>query len=128
MHVFGMVAWLTLHGCSLPGAVGITTNLWVESKLDPVSRGSGLGLAQWVGVRRARMLRSVGRRWRDAEAQLMFLVTEATERGDWAATCSQTSASAATRVWLRRYERGSGLGYRLAAARWVAAQVGGGVR
>ena len=124
MHVFGVVAWLTLHGCSLPGAVGITTNLWVESKLDPAARGSGLGLAQWVGARRTRMLRYAGSRWRDVEVQLMFLRSEAIERGDWAATCSQTTAAGATAVWLRRYERGSGLGYRLSAARWVAAQVG----
>ncbi len=125
MHVAAVVAWLVLHGCSLPGAVGITANLYVESRLDPVARGSGLGLAQWVGARRARMLRYAGSRWRDAEAQLMFLRAEAAERGDWAATCNQTNVAAATAVWLRRYERGSGLGRRLAAARWVAAQVGG---
>ncbi len=121
----GMVTWLTLHGCSLPGAVGITANLWVESRLDPGARGSGLGLAQWVGPRHARMLARAGPRWRDAEAQLMFLRAEATERGDWAATCGARSAAEATAVWLRRYERGSGLGQRLAAARLVAAQVGG---
>jgi hypothetical protein len=120
-----MVAWLTLHGCSLPGAVGITANLWVESRLDPTASGSGLGLAQWVGIRRTRMLRSAGRRWREAEVQLMFLVAEATERGDWAATCGAPSAAAATTVWLRRYERGAGLGYRLTVARWVAAQMRG---
>ena len=120
-----MVTWLTLHGCSLPGAVGITANLWVESHLDPIARGSGLGLAQWVGPRRARMLAATGRRWRDAEAQLMFLRAEATERGDWAATCGARTVAAATAVWLRRYERGSGLAHRLTVARWVAAQVGG---
>ena len=114
----------TLGGCSLPGAVGIAANLWVESRLDPAAVGSGLGLAQWVGARRARMLAHAGHRWREAEAQLMFLRAEATERGDWAATCSQRTVAAATAVWLRRYERGSGLGYRLIVARWVAAQVG----
>ena len=71
------------------------------------------------------MISSLGRRWRDAEAQLMFLRAEATERGDWAATCGARTVAAATAVWLRRYERGSGLGYRLAVARWVAAQAGG---
>lgn len=125
MHVFAVVTWLTLHGCSLPGAVGITANLWVESKLDPTARGSGLGLAQWTGTRRARMLAYAGRRWRDAEVQLAFLRVEATERGDWAAACGARSVAAATAVWLRRYERGSGLGYRLAVARWVGTQVGG---
>ncbi len=125
MHVAAVVAWLVLGGCSLPGAVGITANLWVESRLDPAARGSGLGLAQWVGPRRARMLRYAGSRWREAEVQLMFLRLEAAERGDGAATCGQTNVAAATAVWLRRYERGSGLAYRLATARWVAAQVGG---
>ena len=124
MQVAAMVAWLTLHGCSHPGAVGITANLWVESHLDPAAVGSGLGLAQWVGPRRARMLAHAGRRWRDAEVQLMFLRAEATERGDWVATCGARTATAATAVWLRRYERGSGLGHRLTVARWVAAQVG----
>jgi hypothetical protein len=127
MHVINVVTvvgWLTLHGCSLPGAIGITANLWVESKLDPTARGSGLGLGQWVGARRKRMLYELSSRWADPYAQLDFIRREAVLRGDWRTTCAASTPALATAAWLRGYERGRGLAQRLAAARWIEAQVG----
>ena len=125
-NVIAVVAWITAHGCPLPGAVGITANLWVESKLDPAARGSGLGLAQFVGSRQHRMLSVLGRRWREMEAQLSFIRSEALHRrdryriSDWDATCASPDYGTAVVTWLVRYERGRGLEPRLRAARWIS--------
>lgn len=126
MHVLLVVAWITAHQCSVAGAIGITANLWVEShdlrdytKLDPKSDASGIGVAQWVGSRRARMLRELGSRWPDAIAQLEFLKKEAEERGDWQATCRQPITLLATTTWQYRFEGGRGRDYRIRIAGWL---------
>lgn len=126
MHALAVVAWLTAHGCPLPGAVGITANLWAESRLDPAARGSGLGLGQLVGPRRTRMLVVLGSRWREMEAQLGYIMAEALSRldrrgvSDWDATCASPDYGTAVVTWLVRYERGRGLARRLRAARWIS--------
>lgn len=65
------------------------------------------------------MLGFLAGHWAEPEAQLGFIRSEAIERGDWQATCSEPTAVAATAVWAKRFERGHGIERRLAAARWI---------
>lgn len=103
--MLAVVTWLTLHGCSMSGAADIAAHLKVESRLDPSAVGrSGLGLPQWAGHRRARMIAALGSRWRDGYAQLAFLRNEAIELGIWPRVCAATDPGAAAAIFMD-YER-----------------------
>lgn len=106
MTVIAVITWLTLHGCSLIGAAGITANLQVESGLDPASVSrSGIGLSQYAGIRRLRFLAALGARWRDGETQLGYVRQEAIALGIWDRVCSARSAATAATIFMREFER-----------------------
>lgn len=80
--MLAIVTWLSLHGCGIPCASGILANFVTEvgPALDPCTVGpSGSGLPQWAGVRRRRMLATLGQGWCNIEAQLGFVWTELRE-------------------------------------------------
>ena len=103
MTVFSVVAWLTLHNCSLAGAAGITANFVAEANLNPAAVGSGVGLPQYAGSRRRLFLAALGPRWRDGYAQLEYVRREA--GAAWTAACAMADPGMAAAVWMRMFER-----------------------
>lgn len=107
MNVLSVVLWLTINQCSLAGAVGIAANLQIESRLISTAESrSGLGLPQWAGIRRTRMLRYLGTSWKDGYQQLRYLKIEAVELNVWDKVCSSiTSPERSAEVFLNGFEK-----------------------
>jgi hypothetical protein len=127
MTVLALVSLLTLHGCSLAGAAGVVANLQAESGLNPEAvRGGQLGLPQWQGARRRRLLATFGRRWRDPVAQVSLIVAELRELRLWAPVCGAgADAEAAARIFMLEFERprARNPSYRMGLARAVYGQM-----
>ena len=101
MTILTVVLGLMAHGCGLGGAVGITANFAAESNLNPSAVGpSGIGLAQLAGIRRQRMLATLGPRWKDEPTQLAYLVGEMRELRVWDKACRLAAAEAAQVIML----------------------------
>ncbi len=80
--MLAIVTWLGLHNCGLPCASGILANFVTEvgPALDPcTSSHAYVGLAQWSGPRRRRMLATLGTRWCTVDGQMGFMFTELRE-------------------------------------------------
>lgn len=105
MTIALIAGWLTLHGCSIACASGITANIEQESGGQPctVTR-SGIGVAQWSGARRRRLLATYRERWCDLNNQLSFLVTELTEMGLRERLFASTSPEAAAVLFRDQFE------------------------
>ena len=106
MTVLYVVSYLTVHGCGLAGSAGIVANLQAESGLITSKIGpSGIGLAQWAGTRRRRLIATLGSNWSSAAGQLDYLLTELREFGLWGAVCKAADPSVAARVFMLKDER-----------------------
>lgn len=101
-----LVSMLATHGCTLACASGVIANLSIESGLDPASAGrSGIGLAQWGGPRKRRLLIALGSRWTNARSQVAFIVTELREMGLAERLFRMTDPGEAAVLFAREYER-----------------------
>lgn len=106
MAALTLAGYLVLHSCSLAGAAGILGNLQVESKLSPAMVGpSGIGLASWAGMRRHKLLASLGASWRDGRLQIDYLVNEMRAMGLWERVCGAKDPGQAATDFMLEYER-----------------------
>jgi hypothetical protein len=106
MTILTLISWLGMHGCTLACASGIAANLEAESGLDPKVVGpSGIGLAQWSGNRRRRLVCLFSDQWREPELQVAFMVTELEEMGLRDRLFGMTDPGEAAKVFMLRFER-----------------------
>lgn len=105
-----------LKGAGLPpvGIAGVMGNIQVESGFDPSRQNSGegaIGLAQWEGSRRTALQAFAASRSKsesDLDTQIMFLIQEAKNRGNWDAMSKMTDARQAAAYWDSAFEVSSG--------------------
>lgn len=101
-------AWLALHGCSIACGAGIIANLEAEvgPPLNPCTASySGIGLSQWAGARRRRLLATLGSTWCDGPRQLDFMLVELREIGLLDELFGAADAAAAARLFMQVYVR-----------------------
>lgn len=103
--VIALASMLATAGCGAPCAAGIIANFQAESNLQPCAIGpSGVGLAQWSGARKRRLL-SLGARWCDPRAQLDFVIAELREFGLLDRLFGATDPAVAARDFMLLFER-----------------------
>lgn len=127
MAMLAFVSMLTMSGCTLQGAAGIVANLDMESGGFTTASGSGLGLFQWVGPRRSRMLSTLGQHWREPSQQLGFMLLELRELGLYDTTCRARDPGVAAQVFMLEFERPASRNPwpRMNRARHIYASAGG---
>lgn len=107
-----MVAYLALAlrlaGCSTSCQAGVLANFHHEAgpEMNPcvVSR-SGIGLPQWAGPRRARVMRELGAAWCRPSAQIAYIIRELTEMRLKDRLFAMTDPAEAARFVMLAYER-----------------------
>lgn len=107
MTVLALVTWLATHGCGAPCAAGVIANLTKESRLDPCASGpSGIGLSQWAGTRRHRLIATLGKHWcDDGIRQMEFMWTELREMRLLDRLLRATDPALAAKLFMLDYER-----------------------
>lgn len=106
MSAMVLYLWLAAHGCSAACGAGIVANLDTESGLNACVVGrSGIGLPQWAGDRRRRLLAALGPDWCNPDKQLAFMLDELIKMGLAGRLFAMTNPAAATRLFFFRFER-----------------------
>ena len=108
MKMLAIVTYLATQGCGLPCASGLLANFVTEvgPGLDPCTIShSGIGLPQWAGHRKRRMMATLGHRWCQIDAQLGFVFTELREMGLLDRLLRATDPAEAARIFMHGFER-----------------------
>lgn len=109
MTVLALVAYLGIKGCGLACAAGVVANFEAEvgPGLNPCTVGaSGVGLSQWAGARRRRLIATLGPRdWCHPWRQLDFVVAEIAEFGMRDRLFAATDPGEAARYFMFGFER-----------------------
>lgn len=105
---------------SIEQAAGIAGNFGVESYFNPAvqqgqlpnatgpTKGGGIGLAQWSGVRRKQLMeRFPGEQWKNIDNQLKFMQEEnaGPEKRNWQQILAQKTPEATSESFVRKWER-----------------------